>query len=255
MIPRRWRGSSAATSWAGAEGYRAYAIGDVHGHLDLLDGLLRQIEEDHRLRGGSATPVLVFLGDLIDRGPDSRGVVERVRAGPLRGFQTVALAGNHEEVLLRLLDGEGGLFRQWLGFGGAECLRSYGAQELAGGDLPEPEALARLRAAIPPDHQAFLRDLGDTFSFGDYLFVHAGIRPGLPLHQQSPTDLRWIRQPFLGDRRDHGRMIVHGHTISRGVDEQPNRIGIDTGAYHFGTLTALAVEGGERWLLQQVEGT
>lgn len=237
----------------GAEGYRAYAIGDVHGRLDLLEGLLRQIEADHRARGGEVAPLLVFLGDLIDRGPQSREVVDKVVGGALAGFRTVVLAGNHEEVLVRLLDGEEDLLPEWLRFGGEECLRSYGVDPLALLALPEHAALQQLRAAVPSEHRRFLRNLADTFCFGDYLFVHAGIRPGIPIESQSGVDLRWIRQPFLGDRRDHGLMVVHGHTINERIDERSNRIGIDTGAYHFGVLTALGIEGEDRWFLQQDE--
>ena len=255
MILNRLRRTSAQKARRGADGYRLYAIGDVHGRLDLLEGLLAQIEADHAARGRGAQPVLVFLGDLIDRGPQSRQVVERVRNGALPGFRSIVLAGNHEEVLLRLLDGEqGGLLQQWLGFGGTECLESYGVdpQDLIA--RGETEAVRQLRRSIPFPDQLFLRELGDSFSFGDYLFVHAGIRPGIPLQHQSVLDLRWIRQPFLGDRRDHGVMVVHGHTISRNIEQLPNRIGIDTGAYHFGVLTALAVEGADRWFLQQHDG-
>jgi serine/threonine protein phosphatase 1 len=254
VILQRWRGERAkAPARRGAAGHRAYAIGDVHGRLDLLDGLLQQIDADHRARGGGAKPLLVFLGDLIDRGPHSCQVVERVRGGALPGFRTMALLGNHEEVLLRLLDGEEGLLRQWFGFGGRECLASYGTDASALLAMPERTALQHIRHAIPPEHQAFLRELSDSFRFGDYLFVHAGIRPGVPLEHQSPVDLRWIRQPFLGDRRNHGMMVVHGHTISDAIDERSNRIGIDTGAFHYGVLTALAIESEQRWFLQQQE--
>lgn len=254
MILQRLRGERVkAPARRGATGHRAYVIGDVHGQLDLLDGLLQQIDADHRARGGAAKPLLVFLGDLIDRGPHSGQVVERVRSGALPGFRTVALLGNHEEVLLRLLDGEEGLLRQWFSFGGLACLASYGTDASALRAMPEHMALQHIRHAIPAEHQAFLREFGDSFRFGDYLFVHAGIRPGVPLDRQSPIDLRWIRQPFLGDRRDHGMMVVHGHTISAAIDEQSNRIGIDTGAFHHRVLTALAIDGEQRWFLQQGE--
>jgi len=235
----------------GAEGYRAYVVGDVHGRLDLLQGLLKIIGEDHAARAGEAKLLLVFLGDLIDRGPDSRGVVELIRAGEMPGSRTVTLCGNHEEVLLRLLDGERGLFEQWLRFGGDACLQSYGGDPQLLESLTEKQALERLRALVPREHRDFLAGLADTFRFGDYLFVHAGIRPGLALQDQTPRDLRWIRQAFLDDRRDHGMTVVHGHTITEEVEVRPNRIGIDTGAYRFGVLTALVIEGGEHWLLQQ----
>ena len=251
----RWR-KSRERQWRGAAGYRAYAIGDVHGRLDLLDGLLRQIAEDHRARGDDARPLLVLLGDLIDRGPDSRGVIERLLSTALPGFQTLALCGNHEEALLRLLDEEEpGLLDQWLHFGGDACVRSYGEDPLRLSSLTEADAVARLRQVIPQAHQDFLRSLADTFMFGEYLFVHAGIRPGIPLERQQPRDLRWIREPFLSDPRDHGMMVVHGHTITAEPDVRVNRIGVDTGSYREGVLTALMVDGGERaWLQQRSSG-
>jgi serine/threonine protein phosphatase 1 len=237
----------------GAGGWRAYAIGDVHGRLDLLDGLLRQIEKDHSARGKSAKALLVFLGDLIDRGPQSSEVLERVRSEVMPSFQTVVLAGNHEEMMRRVLDGDLELLRKWLRFGGAECLASYGINPSELLALPQHAWIPELRSKIPKEHQALLRELEDSISFGDYLFVHAGIRPGIPLERQSASDLRWIREPFLADRRDHGVVVVHGHTISIGVDEQINRIGIDTGAYQTGVLSALAIEGSDRWFLEQHE--
>lgn len=240
----------------GPEGWRAYAVGDVHGRLDLLNGALARIAADHRGRGGEARPLLVFLGDLIDRGPHSAQVVERVRNNPLPGFRTIVLAGNHEEVLLRLIDErQPGLLAKWLGFGGDACVRSYGGDPELLATLPEREALQRLQALIPEEQINFLRDLGDTFTFGDYLFVHAGIRPGIKLAAQSPADLRWIRNPFLNDSRDHGCLVVHGHTISEEIDERPNRIGIDTGAYHSGVLSVIGIEGDQRWFIQEIEPT
>jgi len=246
----RWR-KSRRGAHRGAEGYRAYVVGDVHGRLDLLRGLLDGIRQDHAARGGEAALLLVFLGDLIDRGPDSRGVVELVRTGPIGGARTIALAGNHEEVLLRLLDGERGLLQQWLRFGGDACLASYGGDPQALETAPEQQALARVKELVPDEHRAFLAGLADTFRFGDYLFVHAGIRPGVPLQQQTARDLRWIRRAFLDDPRDHGMTVVHGHTITQEVDLRPNRIGIDTGAHQFGVLTALAIEGDEHWVIQE----
>lgn len=249
----RWRQGRARITHEGPAGYILYAIGDVHGRLDLLEGLLGRIGEDFARRGASAKPLLVLLGDLIDRGPRSREVIDRLLGPAIPGFRTIAIAGNHEEVLLRLLDGEPGLLSQWLGFGGAECMESYGLDVLRLRSLPENAAIDEIRAVIPPSHQEFLRSMGDTFRFGDYLFVHAGIRPGIAIEQQSPLDLRWIREPFLGDGRDHGVMVVHGHTMASSIDERRNRIGIDTGAYRSGILTALAVEGADRWFLQQDE--
>ena len=233
----------------GTPGFRLYAIGDVHGHADLLTDLLAQIRADHRMRW-PAKLVLVSVGDLIDRGPDSAGVIEQLRMlDPAEG-RFIGLVGNHEEVLLRILDGEADVIADWLGFGGAECLASYGVDAAELTRLTPSQQLTVIGAAIPPTHVAFLRELGDSFRFGDYLFAHAGIRPGIPLHAQTPLDLRWIRREFLEDPRDHGFVVVHGHTITEKVDERANRIGIDTGAYRGGRLTALAIEGSSRWLLQ-----
>lgn len=234
---------------AGPKGYRAYAIGDIHGCLDLLDDMLALIEADVGTRA-PAKNVLVFLGDLIDRGPDSAQVVERLRQYHPDWARTVFLLGNHEEVMLRVLDGDVRLLAEWLQFGGAECIRSYGVDPAQIATRPAAEAISALQEAIPAEHVAFIRDFADTLSFGDYLFVHAGIRPGVPLSDQLQSDLRWIRHPFLTDTRDYGCVIVHGHTISSEIDEWPNRIGIDTGAYRTGVLTALAVEGTQRWFLQ-----
>jgi serine/threonine protein phosphatase 1 len=236
------------TAPAGKPGARAYAVGDIHGRLDLLDRLLARIEADIAARPPKRT-YIVFLGDLIDRGPDSAAVVERLRHYRPRHARPVFLAGNHEEVLLEILGGRGDVIADWTKFGGAECAASYGVDVDRMRRLPEEEALALLRAHVPRGHIEFLESFGDTFSFGDYLFVHAGIRPGVGLDDQERRDLRWIREPFLSDVKEHGFVVVHGHTIVPGVEERPNRIGIDTGAYRSGILTALAVEDEERWYL------
>ncbi|MCL6697358.1 metallophosphoesterase [Sphingomonas sp. NSE70-1] len=229
-------------------GRRAYAIGDVHGRLDLLDQLLLQIEQDIDRRP-TRKAALIFLGDLIDRGADSRGVIERLRNYRHSTLKPYFLAGNHEEVLLRLLQGERGILTSWLKYGGAQCLASYG---LDVGQLDirnEHATLSAIRGIIPNSHVEFISGFGDTLRFGDYLFVHAGIRPGIDLELQSQSDLRWIRSPFLEDKSDHGMIVVHGHTISNDVEVEHNRIGIDTGAYRTGRLSALAVEGEDRWFL------
>ena len=231
------------------DGTRVYAIGDVHGRLDLLDRLLADIERDTAARGPAAVQ-LVMLGDLIDRGPDSRGVVARLRAFGRPGFNLTMIGGNHEEVLLRLLGGELGLLESWLSFGGIETLASYGVDLMDLDGLDEDEAIDRIRVAIPIEHQQFLEAAVDTLRIGDYLFVHAGIRPDVHLSMQLQRDLRWIRQPFLDDDRDHGFVVVHGHTIAKQVVERRNRIGIDTGAYATGCLTCLGLEGDQRWFLE-----
>jgi serine/threonine protein phosphatase 1 len=232
----------------GPQGQRAYVVGDVHGRLDLLEQLLEKIHRD--LEDRRPPKVLVaFLGDLIDRGPHSAQVVERLRTYRHDGVRPIFLLGNHEEVLLRLVAGETNLIPGWLRFGGAQCLESYGANPQAIADAPAEAALASIRQAIPAGHLEFLRGFADTCRFGGYLFVHAGIRPGIALDQQRQSDLRWIREPFLLDDSDHGFVVVHGHTITNGTDERANRIGIDTGAYRTGTLTALAIEDDRRWYL------
>ena len=242
------RARTALSHQAGPSGYRAYAVGDVHGRLDLLEELLEMIAADDAARAPAST-LLVFLGDLIDRGPNSAEVVERVRSLAAEGTRTVFLLGNHEEVLLRLLRGETSLLTGWLKFGGSECARSYGLDPRKLARQAPDKALAAIAEAVPQEHADFLASFADTFRFGDYLFVHAGIRPGVDLALQRQADLRWIRAPFLEDERDHGAVVVHGHTICASVEERPNRIGIDTGAYRSGVLTALAVEGAERWFL------
>lgn len=229
------------------QGQRVYAIGDIHGRLDLLDELLADIEIDDEVRGATDT-TLLFLGDLVDRGPDSCGVVDRVMR--LAGTRkTVLLMGNHEEILIRTWEGErraAGLLHR---VGGRETLMSYGISEMEyeACDLSDLTQLVADR--VPAEHIAFMRGFIDQWQCGQYLFVHAGIRPGLPLEDQKPSDMRWIRNEFLDDTRDHGVMIVHGHSITEAVEERPNRIGIDTGAFASGRLTAIGIEGTERWFL------
>ena len=247
LFRRVAEGLSAKRDYRGQPGARVYAIGDIHGRLDLLDQLLDQIHDDIARRPVGKV-MLLSLGDLIDRGPDSAGVIERLRTldGPAR---TGCLMGNHEEMFLRVLDGEPDVGLDWLGFGGDACVESYGLSPTALQVMDEARLAETLYAAVPPAHIAFLHTLSDTFRFGDYLFVHAGIRPGVPVEEQDVHDLRWIRRPFLNDAKDHGVMVVHGHTISDGPEERSNRIGIDTGAYQTGVLTALAVEDDRRWYL------
>jgi serine/threonine protein phosphatase 1 len=220
-------------------------VGDIHGRLDLLDQLLAKIDADLEARPVRKS-MLVFVGDLIDRGPQSAQVIERLRTYRRTGVRPIFLLGNHEEVLLRILGGEQSLTSSWLRFGGVQCLKSYGVDAGTLGSADDSATLAAIRAAVPQEHVEFLKSFIDTCRFGDYLFVHAGIRPGVELEQQTQTDLRWIREPFLFDETDHGFTVVHGHTISPEVEERRNRIGIDTGAYRTGVLTALVIDGSER---------
>lgn len=233
-------------------GQRVYAVGDVHGQDHLLADLLQQIEADAgRLPRAEVT--IVFLGDLIDRGPKSADVVERLRTYRPVGMRTEYLIGNHEEVLLRILDGDGSLVADWLRFGGAQCVRSYGMSASGLARMTPAQAVEALRSTIPPEHQAFLASFADTLRAGDYLFVHAGVRPGVALAEQAQADLRWIRGPFLDHPARHELMVVHGHTITEQIDECVGRIGIDTGAYKHGVLTALVLEGSVRRVLQAVD--
>jgi len=230
---------------SGPEGQIAYVVGDIHGRLDLLDQLLEQIHRDIDGRRPEKA-LIVFLGDLVDRGPDSARVVERLRSYRREGVRPVFLLGNHEEVLLRIAAGEARLIPSWLRFGGAKCLKSYGGDPMTIAVKGDEAAVEAVRAVLPSEHLEFLRSFADTCRFGDYLFVHAGIRPGVALDQQTQLDLRWIREPFLTDDTNHGFVVVHGHTIRPEIDEWPNRIGIDTGAYSTGVLTALVIDGAER---------
>ena len=244
-----WKSSpSAKTVARGPRGYRAYAVGDIHGRFDLLEEMLAKVERD-LAESKPRRAMLLFLGDIIDRGPASCQVIERLRTYRHPDLTTFFLLGNHEEVLLRLLAGERGILGNWLQFGGAECLESYGVDARALRSMQEGEAISAIQKAIPPSHHEFIASFADTMRFGDYLFVHAGIRPSVDLSMQKQADLRWIRQPFLDDETDHGFVVVHGHTITTEAEERPNRIGIDTGAYRSGLLTALVIEGeGRRYL-------
>lgn len=241
--------SSKAFTGQGAKGARAYAIGDVHGRLDLLVDLLEKIEADNAARNPCKT-WLIMLGDLIDRGPDSRGVIKLLLERPPRFATPVMLMGNHEEMLLRAMSGEPEILPSWLTYGGLEFAGSYGlSPEMLAGRGPAAVEW-ELRHSVPREHLAFLSSFHDTFRFGDYLFVHAGIRPGLPFDQQQVSDFRWIREGFLDSTDEHGMIVVHGHTIVEAPDDRGNRIALDIGAYRSGRLAAIGIEATERWFLQ-----
>ncbi|MES2096930.1 MAG: metallophosphoesterase family protein [Pseudomonadota bacterium] len=229
-------------------GQRVYAIGDIHGRLDLLDDLLAQVLEDDRARGAADT-TLVFLGDLVDRGPDSAGVVERLLL--FRDQAAVRfLMGNHEEVFLSALGGDAKALKFFCRIGGRETILSYGVSQDSYNKLDFAELGAVLAARVPPAHRDFLAAFEDLIRIGDYVFVHAGIRPGIPLDEQRKSDLRWIREAFVDHRDPFEAVVVHGHTIREDVEFLGNRIGIDTGAFNTGKLSALGLEGQERWVLQ-----
>lgn len=239
------------TATAVPRGLRVYAIGDVHGRLDLLDRLLDEIMADGE-DAQDRMKYLVFLGDYIDRGPDSAGVIDRLAEGPPPGFGALYLKGNHEAAMVRFLT-DIRIGPTWLRFGGGATLHSYGILPPPADEPPQPTVLAdiqrRLRDTLPARHLDFLTRLKASVPIGHYLFVHAGIRPGVPLDRQQEDDLLWIREDFLESPADHGRVVVHGHTISMNPEVRANRIGIDTGAYATNRLTCLILDGTERRFL------
>ena len=231
------------------DGSRVYAVGDIHGRLDLLDELLARIDADDAARGPAET-TKIFLGDLVDRGPDSAGVVERLRLLAQSDRRTRFLTGNHEEMLLEALEGDAKALRLFCRVGGRETVLSYGVGEAEYDRVGYDELAEALERLVPDTHRRFLASFEDAIALGDYLFVHAGVHPDRPLDEQRPGDLRWIRDPFLGHRGLLSKRVVHGHTIAPDVEFRPHRIGIDTGAYATGKLTALGLERTEQWLLQ-----
>ena len=228
-------------------GTRVYAVGDIHGRVDLLRQMHELIHLDAYHRQAPRN-VIVYLGDYIDRGTDSPAVLDLLLDAPLPGFISVHLKGNHEDSLLRFLV-DPSIGPAWLAYGGAATLLSYGVRP--------PDAAAHLPRAqhdlaqrLPERHRRFMAGLTPSHSEGDYFFVHAGVRPSVPLEQQIEEDLLWIRDEFLESDAEYGKIVVHGHTITSRPDVRRNRIGIDTGAFASGTLTALVLEGAEWSFLQ-----
>lgn len=248
------RRTATAPATAIPDGERVYAIGDVHGCASLLDDLLHRIGEDDVARGPAKT-TLIFLGDLVDRGPSSAAVIERLVRLAAERPDTRFLLGNHEEVFLEALKGEPKALRMFCRIGGRETIISYGVDAAEYDRMDYEELYEALKARVPDTHQSFLNAFEDMIVIGDYVFVHAGIRPGIDLPTQRPSDLRWIRNPFLDHDRRLEKIVVHGHTISETLDVQPHRIGVDTGAYQTGSLTALGLEGTARWTVQTPPGS
>lgn len=230
------------------EGRRIYAIGDIHGRNDLLQQLIEKIIDDDFKRGEMVSEI-IFLGDLIDRGPDSAGVIETAMKLKRELGNIRFLMGNHEEVYLSAAAGSEKATRFFNRIGGKETILSYEISQREYMDLDNAALAERLPDLIPQHHIDFVKNFEDQIVIGDYAFVHAGIRHGVSLEEQKPKDLRWIRDEFLSVEDPFEKVIVYGHTISDDVVEKGNRIGIDTGAYYTEKLTALALEGDQRWYL------
>ena len=231
-------------------GQRVYAVGDIHGRRDLFEALVAAIDADDASAAPAETTV-ILLGDLVDRGPDSAAVVARAREWQ-RQRKVRILQGNHEEMFLSSFEKTETL-RHFLRFGGKETVLSYGVDPEAYRLASIEQVQEMMHQAIPAEERAFLAGFEDLIAIGDYVFVHAGILPELPFEQQKTRDLRWIREPFLSHAAPHGAVIVHGHTISDEPQDRGNRIGIDTGAYMSGRLTALVLEGTSRRYIEAVD--
>src|SRR5712672_1676590 len=226
---------------------RVYAIGDIHGQAALLDELLGMIERDGM--GRPETSVLVFIGDYVDRGTDSKGVIEQL-VNLQSDFTAHFLRGNHDQALLDFL-ADPNSFPIWKDYGAEETLASYGiASPASDEEVALRQTRDSLRQALPARHLRFFETLKLSETIGDYFFAHAGVRPGTALDQQEERDLMWIRDEFLNSRAAFGKIIVHGHTPTNAPVVRRNRIGIDTGAYLTGRLTALVLEGTRRRFLQ-----
>lgn len=224
-------------------GERVYAIGDIHGCLDLFDALIEAIEADDEASPYAVTSV-ILLGDLVDRGPGSAGVVARAREW--QRHRTVRiLAGNHEEMFLKSFDNPE-MLRHFLRHGGRETLISYGIGKKAYMSATLEEVMTLMADHVPAEERAFIEGFEDSIALGDYLFVHAGVDPSAALDEQKANDLRWIREPFLSHNERLEKVVVHGHTITDAPVDNGVRIGIDTGAYSSGILTALVLEADQR---------
>lgn len=229
------------------EGQRIYAIGDVHGRADLLAPLLARIDVDLRRRP-IAHPTQVFLGDYIDRGPNSRQVIDLLIAFR-RQHKSLFLKGNHELYAMQVLS-DPSLLSEWKQIGGISTLLSYGVTPSGRADPKADQDITNsFRQALPNSHRRFIESLALSFTCGDFFFAHAGVRPGIPLRYQYQQDLLWIRDDFLLHEEDFGKVVVHGHTPATQPEVRPNRINIDTGAYATGQLTCLVLEGDQMTFL------
>lgn len=225
------------------DGVRIYAVGDIHGRADLLDALLVRIDKSLEI-SPIGQPLEVYLGDYIDRGPDSRDVIDRLLARQ-KQRRLVLLKGNHEDYAIRFLN-DPSLLSEWSLVGGIQTLLSYGVTPSTRTEPKEDrEIAAAFDRALPVEHRMLLENLAPSHTCGDYFFAHAGVRPRIPLEQQAEQDLIWIREDFLLYEEDFAKMVVHGHTPVKEPDFHSNRINIDTGAYATGRLTCLVLQGTE----------
>jgi len=248
------KGASAKPLPRVPEGERFYVIGDIHGRCDLFDELILAIEHDD-IKAGDARSTVVMLGDLIDRGPESARVIETARQW--RDHRAVRyIAGNHEEMFLESFEDKE-MLRHFLKHGGRETVLSYGIKKKRYNELTMKDLQAELHELVPGKHRKFLAEMEDIIVAGDYVFVHAGINPKHSLEDQKQSDLRWIRERFLKHREPFSHVVVHGHTIFEDIEHTDYRIGIDTGAFRTGKLTALVLEGDQRRLIQtqDIDGT
>ncbi len=231
-------------------GQRVYAVGDIHGRRDLFEAMIRLIEQDDADSGPAQTTV-ILLGDLVDRGPDSADVLARARKWKEERDVRI-LGGNHEEMFLESFRKKD-VLRHFLRFGGKETLISYGIMPSAKSKSQIEALQALMASSIPEGDLEFIRGFEEMIEIGDYLFVHAGIAPDKPVKKQKPSDVRWIREPFLSHKKPLSHFVVHGHTIYPRAEVCSNRIGLDTGAFNTGRLTGLVLEGTGRRLLEVKE--
>lgn len=229
-------------------GMRVYVVGDIHGHLNLLHAMHAAIDQvEASLPGADIHEV--FLGDYVDRGPASAGVIEWLSA-PSPKRNRICLRGNHEWMLQAYLAEPDG-FDAWRSMGGGDTFASYGVERRIQADrLSRARMWREFQLALPQHHRAFLTELRSSHRIGDYLFVHAGVRPGVAIEKQSERDMLWIRSEFLDSDAEFGAMVVHGHSPARNVEFRRNRIGVDTGAYATRVLSCVMLEGGEATVIQ-----
>ncbi len=229
------------------DGTRFYVIGDIHGRLDLYNALADAIEADDAAHSPAESHI-ILLGDLVDRGPDSAGVIAKTRKWQSKRSVRV-LAGNHEEMFLNAFK-KPEILRHFLKHGGRETVLSYGISKKQFNALDIDELFALLPQLIPETELDYLRTFEEMIVAGDYVFVHAGIDPAVPLDQQKRSDLLWIRDRFLDHQGPLDKVVIHGHTIFDRVMDCGNRIGIDTGAFRSGVLTAIVLEKDQRRIIQ-----